>query len=87
MSLVTTQSHIVGSGSNISEIKSQPDAQPSFEIDIDNVEIVSCFNNLVFELAINSNGMTILIRHKSRLSELLDWSNIQRKIFFFAKMY
>ena len=46
LNVVKTQSLIVGSGPNIRRIQSQPDAQPSFKIDNDNIEIVSSFKYL-----------------------------------------
>ena len=46
LNVVKTQSLIVGSGPNIRKIQSQPDAQPSFVIDNDNIEIVSSFKYL-----------------------------------------
>ena len=46
LNVVKTPSLIVGSGPNIRKIQSQPDAQPSFEIDNDNIEIVSSFKYL-----------------------------------------
>ena len=46
LNVVKTQSLIVGSDPNIRKIQSQPDAQPSFEIDNDNIEIVSSFKYL-----------------------------------------
>ena len=46
LNVVKTQSLIVGSGPNIRKIQSQPDAQPSFEIDNDNIEIVSSYKYL-----------------------------------------
>ena len=48
LNVVKAQSLIVSSGPNIRKIQSQPDAQPLFEIDNDNIEIVSSFKYLVF---------------------------------------
>ena len=46
LNVIKTQSLIIGSGPNIRRIQSQPDSQPSFEIDNDNIEIVSSFKYL-----------------------------------------
>ena len=46
LNVVKTLSLIVGSGPNIRKIQSQPDDQPSFEIDNDNTEIISSFKYL-----------------------------------------
>ena len=46
LNVVKTQSLIVGSGPNIRKIQSQPDAQPAFVINNDNIEIVSSFKYL-----------------------------------------
>ena len=46
LNVIKTQSLIVGSGPNIRKIQGQPDSQPSFEIDNDNIEIVSSFKYL-----------------------------------------
>ena len=46
LNVIKTQSLIVGSGPNIRKIQSQPDPQPLFEIDNDNIEIVSSFKYL-----------------------------------------
>ena len=50
LNVVKTQSLIVGSGPNIRKIQSQSDAQPSFQIDNDNIEIVSSFKYLGFQV-------------------------------------
>ena len=46
LNVIKTQSLIIGSGPNIRRIQSQPDSQPSFEIDNDNIEIISSFKYL-----------------------------------------
>ena len=46
LNAIKTQCLIVGSGPNIRKIQSQPEAQPSFEIDNDNIEIVSSLKYL-----------------------------------------
>ena len=43
---VKTQFLIVGSGSNVRRFQTQPAALPKFEINNDNIEIVSSFNYL-----------------------------------------
>ena len=81
LNVVKTQSLIVGSGPNIRKIQSQPDAQPSFEIDNDNIEIVSSFKYLGVQVDNQLKWDDHIDKAKKKHSEPLDWSNIRRNIF------